>query len=124
MEAAGRVEACEPPGRLLVTIRETDESYRKGSGVPPFDESLEVTLTADGDQAVLVIEVRGAPWTRSPSTGSGGRSTPSSSPPTSPVVRGTAATLDGPSSSRRIWTWQPASARYKLLASWPARLVP
>jgi uncharacterized protein YndB with AHSA1/START domain len=61
MEAIGRVEACEPPGRLLVTIRETDESYRRGSGVPPFDESLEATLTADGDQTILVIEVRGAP---------------------------------------------------------------
>jgi uncharacterized protein YndB with AHSA1/START domain len=61
MEATGRVEACEPPGRLLVTVRETDESYRRGSGVPPFDESLEATLTADGDQTILVIEVRGAP---------------------------------------------------------------
>jgi uncharacterized protein YndB with AHSA1/START domain len=61
VEGAGRVEACEPPRRLLVTTRETDESWRKGNGAPPFDEALEATLTADGDQTVLVIEVRGVP---------------------------------------------------------------
>ncbi|HEY2237466.1 MAG TPA: SRPBCC family protein [Streptosporangiaceae bacterium] len=61
MDTVGRVEACEPPRRLLVTTRETDESWRKGDGAPPFDEIVEATLTADGDQTVLVIEVRGAP---------------------------------------------------------------
>jgi uncharacterized protein YndB with AHSA1/START domain len=61
VESTGRVEACEPPRRLLVTSRETDESWRKGQGVPPFDEVLEATLTADGDQTILVIEVRGMP---------------------------------------------------------------
>jgi len=61
IESTGRVEACEPPRRLLVTSRETDESYRKGQGVPPFDASLEATLTADGDHTVLVIEVQGMP---------------------------------------------------------------
>jgi uncharacterized protein YndB with AHSA1/START domain len=61
IESTGRVEACEPPRRLLVTTRETDESYRKGQGVPPFDEVTEVTLTADGDQTILVIEVGGMP---------------------------------------------------------------
>jgi uncharacterized protein YndB with AHSA1/START domain len=61
IESTGRVEACEPPRRLLVTTRETEESYRKGQGVPPFDEVMEVTLTADGDQTILVIEVRGMP---------------------------------------------------------------
>jgi len=61
IESTGRVEACEPPRRLLVTTRETDESYRKGQGVPPFDEAIEVTLTADGDQTILVIEVQGMP---------------------------------------------------------------
>ena len=61
IESTGRVEACEPPRRLLVTTRETDESYRKGQGVPPFDESVEVTLTADGDQTILVIELQGMP---------------------------------------------------------------
>ncbi|MGH7642516.1 MAG: SRPBCC family protein [Candidatus Dormibacteria bacterium] len=60
-EGTGRVETCEPPQRLLVTTRESDESWRKGRGAPPFDEVLEVMLTADGNQTVLVIEVRGLP---------------------------------------------------------------
>jgi len=29
--------------------------------VPPYDEALDATLTADGDQTILVIEVRGMP---------------------------------------------------------------
>jgi hypothetical protein len=45
----------------LTATRETDESWRKGNGAPPFDETIEATLTADGDQTVLVIEVRGMP---------------------------------------------------------------
>jgi uncharacterized protein YndB with AHSA1/START domain len=61
IESTGRVEACEPPRRLLVTTRETDESYRRGQGVPPFDATLEATLTPDGDQTILVIEVQGMP---------------------------------------------------------------
>jgi uncharacterized protein YndB with AHSA1/START domain len=61
LDSVGRVELCEPPRRLLVTSRETDESYQRGRGVPPFDESVEATLTADGGQTILVIEVRGMP---------------------------------------------------------------
>src|SRR5260221_4584996 len=61
LEGTGRVEACEPPRRLLVTTRETDESWRKGRGAQPFDETIEATLTADGGQTILVIEVRGMP---------------------------------------------------------------
>ena len=57
----GRVEECEPPRRLRVTTRETDESYQRGKGVPPYDEVLEAALTADGDQTILVIEIRGMP---------------------------------------------------------------
>lgn len=57
----GRVEECEPPRRLRVTTRETDESYQRGRGVPPYDSVLDASLTADGDQTVLVIEVRGMP---------------------------------------------------------------
>jgi len=60
-DGTGRVEACEPSRRLLVTTRESDESWRKGQGAPPFDEVIEATLTADGGQAILVIEVRGVP---------------------------------------------------------------
>ncbi|MGB6771511.1 MAG: SRPBCC domain-containing protein [Candidatus Dormiibacterota bacterium] len=57
----GRVEACEPQERLLVTTRESDESWQKGKGAPPFDETIEATLSADGVQSVLVIEVGGLP---------------------------------------------------------------
>jgi uncharacterized protein YndB with AHSA1/START domain len=60
-DATGRVEACEPPWRLQVMIRETEESYRRGQGVPPYDEALDAALTADADQTILVIEVRGMP---------------------------------------------------------------
>jgi uncharacterized protein YndB with AHSA1/START domain len=61
IDANGRVEVCERPRHLLVTTRETDESYLRGKGVPPYGQGIEVTLTADGRQTVLVIEVRGMP---------------------------------------------------------------
>ncbi len=61
LDTTGRVETCEPPQRLRVITRETDESYQHGNGVPPFDEVIEATLTADGDQTILVIEVQGMP---------------------------------------------------------------
>ena len=61
LDATGRVQTCEPPQRLLVTNRETDESYLRSKGVPPYDEAIEATLTADGDQTILVIEVQGMP---------------------------------------------------------------
>jgi uncharacterized protein YndB with AHSA1/START domain len=61
IESAGRVGVCEPPRRLLVTTRETDESYRKGQGAPPFDAVTELTLTAEGDQTLLAIEIQGMP---------------------------------------------------------------
>jgi uncharacterized protein YndB with AHSA1/START domain len=70
-EGTGRVDVCEPPRRLLVTTRETDESYQKGQGVPPFDAAIEATLTADGDQTFLVIEVRGVPLDKIAFSGAG-----------------------------------------------------
>jgi uncharacterized protein YndB with AHSA1/START domain len=48
----GRVEACEPQRRLRVTTKEVNES---------FEKAIEATLTADGDQTILVIDVRGMP---------------------------------------------------------------
>jgi uncharacterized protein YndB with AHSA1/START domain len=60
-DGTGRVEKCDPPRRLAVTTRETDESWRKGRGAQPFDEAIEATLTADGDHTILVIEVWGMP---------------------------------------------------------------
>ena len=51
-EGTGHVEACEPPRRLVVTGAEPDQQ----------DEGrTEVTLTADGDQTILVCEERGMP---------------------------------------------------------------
>lgn len=61
VDSTGRVESCEPPRRLVVATRETDESWRKGQGTPAFDEVTEVTLTAEGDKTVLVAEIRGMP---------------------------------------------------------------
>jgi uncharacterized protein YndB with AHSA1/START domain len=51
-DGTGRVDACEPPRRLLVTSKDPDE---------PYEEIIEATLTADGDQTILVIEARGMP---------------------------------------------------------------
>jgi len=51
-EGTGRVQACEPPRRLLVLTRDADE---------PDEQVIEATLTADGDQTILVIEERGLP---------------------------------------------------------------
>jgi uncharacterized protein YndB with AHSA1/START domain len=61
IESTGRVEVCEPPRRLQVTTRETDESYQRGQGVPPYDQGIEVRLHPDGDRTRLVLEVRGMP---------------------------------------------------------------
>jgi uncharacterized protein YndB with AHSA1/START domain len=61
LRAVGQVEVCHPPTRLRVMTRETDESWQDGQGVPPFDQTVEATLTADGSRTVLVIETRGMP---------------------------------------------------------------
>ena len=50
-EGTGRVEACEPPQRLLVTMA-LDQ---------PDENVIEATLAADGDQTILVWEERGMP---------------------------------------------------------------
>jgi uncharacterized protein YndB with AHSA1/START domain len=71
IESTGRVETCEPPRHLRVTNRETDESYRRGQGAPPYDASIEATLTPDGDGTLLVLEVRGMELERIPFYGAG-----------------------------------------------------
>ena len=70
-EGTGRIEACEPPRRLQVLTRETDESAAAGVGAAPFTETLEATLTADGDQTILVIEIRGLPMDKIAGYGAG-----------------------------------------------------
>ena len=63
LESVGRVEVCEPPRRLRVTSRETDESWAGSSpdAPPPFDSVIEVTLTPAGEQTILVVEISGLP---------------------------------------------------------------
>src|SRR5258708_7448390 len=51
-EGAGRVEACEAPRRLVVTGKEPDQ---------PGGDVSEVTLGADGDQTILVLDQPGLP---------------------------------------------------------------
>ena len=51
-EGTGRVEACEPPRHLRVVTKEAGLQY---------EETIEVTLTADGDRTLLVLEERGMP---------------------------------------------------------------
>ena len=60
LRAVGQVEVCEPPRRLRVMTRETDESAQNGNA-QPFDQLTEATLTADGGQTILVLETRGMP---------------------------------------------------------------
>src|SRR6266536_1416783 len=55
-EGTGRVEGCEPPQRLLLTMRDTDPEPGQ-----PDETVIEATLAADGDQTVLVVEERGLP---------------------------------------------------------------
>ncbi len=50
-EGRGRVEACEPPRRLLVTLDPGE----------PGEAVVEVVLAADGEETVLVWEERGLP---------------------------------------------------------------
>ena len=58
-EGTGRVEACEPPQRLLVLTKETGEPDEDAG--EPDEHAIEATLTADGNQTILVIEERGMP---------------------------------------------------------------
>jgi uncharacterized protein YndB with AHSA1/START domain len=61
-EGTGRVEVCEPPRRLLVVTKGDDA---------PYELVTEVTLTADGDQTVLVFEERGMPLDQLAAYGAG-----------------------------------------------------
>jgi uncharacterized protein YndB with AHSA1/START domain len=60
-EGTGRVEECQRPHRLVVTTRESEESWLKGQGAEPFDGTIEATLHGDDNRILLVIEVRGLP---------------------------------------------------------------
>ncbi len=60
-EGTGRVEVCEPPRRLRVLTTSPGEP----------DGVFEVTLTADGDHTVLVVEDRGVPLEQIAAYGAG-----------------------------------------------------
>src|SRR6188508_993105 len=51
-DGTGRVEACEPPHRLLVRMKDADE---------PDEQVVEATLSSDADQTIVVWEERGMP---------------------------------------------------------------
>jgi uncharacterized protein YndB with AHSA1/START domain len=51
-EGTGRVEACEPPQRVLVVTKHANASE---------EQTVEAVLTADGAQTILVWEERGMP---------------------------------------------------------------
>lgn len=70
-DGTGHVHECEPPRRLLVTTRESDESWQAGNGAPPFEEVIEATLTASGNQTDLAVEIRGLPLDKIPYYGAG-----------------------------------------------------
>lgn len=55
-EGDGRVDACEPPAHLLLTMRDADPHPGQ-----PAETVVEVTLTPDGDHTILVVEERGLP---------------------------------------------------------------
>ena len=61
-DGTGRVEACEPPRRLKVLHRQPDQ---------PEDQSIEITLTADGGQTTVVWEERGMPMAHLAGYGAG-----------------------------------------------------
>ena len=65
-ERTGKVEACEPPQRLLLTMRDPDP--RPGQ---PEQTVIEAQLMAEGAQTRLVWETRGLPVKLLPAYGAG-----------------------------------------------------
>jgi uncharacterized protein YndB with AHSA1/START domain len=51
-EGTGRVDACEPPRRLLLTVKHLDD---------PNEGVIEVTLAGTGGQTLVLWEERGIP---------------------------------------------------------------
>jgi uncharacterized protein YndB with AHSA1/START domain len=55
-EGTGRVDAFEPPRRLLLAMRDADPQPGQ-----PDEGFTEITLAADGDRTIVVWEERGMP---------------------------------------------------------------
>ena len=66
LEVRGHVDGCQPPQRLLLTMRDTDPH----PGQPELTV-IEATLAADGDHTILVVEERGLPLPLLPAYGAG-----------------------------------------------------
>jgi uncharacterized protein YndB with AHSA1/START domain len=65
-ERVGQVEACEPPQRLLLTMRDPDPQPGQ-----PGQTAIEAQLSAEGAQTRLVWETRGMPVNLLPAYGAG-----------------------------------------------------
>ena len=65
-ERTGQVEACEPPQRLLLTMRDPDPQPGQ-----PEQTVIEAQLIAEGAQTRLVWETRGMPIELLPAYGAG-----------------------------------------------------
>jgi uncharacterized protein YndB with AHSA1/START domain len=65
-ERTGKVEACEPPQRLLLTMRDPDPQPGQ-----PEQTVIEARLSAEGAQTRLVWETRGMPVNLLPAYGAG-----------------------------------------------------
>ena len=99
-EGTGRVEVCEPPQRLLLSTKSTDEP----------DGVIEVTLTPDGDQTLLVIEDRGVPLDQIAAYGAGDQIHVEISLPTWPGANAATRGRGGKNFTPPTRTWQPTSA--------------
>jgi len=60
-EGTGRIEVCDPPRHLVIQTSSSDQP----------DGVVEATLTADGEQTILVIEDRGVPLDQIAAYGAG-----------------------------------------------------
>jgi uncharacterized protein YndB with AHSA1/START domain len=116
-EGTGRVEACEPRHLLVVT---------KSADHPDEEHAIEVTLAADGDRTVLVLEERGMPLELLAAYGAGCKSTSKTSSTISPGMSAATQTRAGTNCSLPTTTWPPTSARRqpRLVGRWGNLPVP
>jgi uncharacterized protein YndB with AHSA1/START domain len=58
-EGTGRIDECSAPHRLVLTNRQSDESWQDGEA--PYEELVDATLSTDNGQTLLTVEVGGLP---------------------------------------------------------------
>ena len=103
-EGTGRVEACEPPRRLLV--RTVDD-------VKSEEQFIEATLTADGDGTIFVWEERGMAVRLLAPYGAGIQAQVEDLAPTSRGGRGAISVRGGASFTPPTRNSRPASAEHR-----------